>query len=79
MSEINDAVELPNELLDSIVGGALSEYERHQFREVTEELQRRGFLFHGVMGFWHQQLDGTHFNDEDWQEIEGIVRSVFEE
>ena len=35
MSKIDETLEIPDEMLESIVGGALSNHERDQFQSVT--------------------------------------------
>ena len=77
MSKIDETLEIPDEMLESIVGGALSNHERDQFQSVTQKLKKFGLPYENAMAWWHQQT-GNYFSDEDWEEIEGIVKSVYE-
>lgn len=79
MSEFNKMAALPDEMLESIVGGTLNEYSLDQVRTISQQLKRTGYPFKNAMAWWHEQAAGHRFNDEEWQQIEDAVRSVYEE
>ena len=78
MSENVKMTTVPDKVLDAIAGGALSNYDRRQFQSTSEALKERGLPYKSAMGWWHQQLQSCHYSDEDWQEIEQIVKSVYD-
>ncbi|MBR3234601.1 MAG: hypothetical protein IKG11_03195 [Atopobiaceae bacterium] len=78
MSEIDKMVVVPDEMLSSVVGGKLSSESLDFVRTVSMQLKDNGYPFNNAMAWWHEQCAGYRFSNEDWQEIEGAVRSVYE-
>ena len=77
MGEIDKVVAIPDEVLDSIVGGTLTERGRELFRTSTQKLKNSGLSYNNALAYWRQQTEGNRLSDEDWQEIEDIVNSVY--
>lgn len=78
MSHIDKMMKVPDEVLESIVGGAFSDADKAHIVTVSQQLKKCGYPFNNAMAWWHEQAAGYRFSDKEWQEIEGIVRSVYE-
>jgi len=79
MSNINEMVEIPDEMLESVVGGVLGEPEKAKIREITEGLKRIDISYKNAIEWWQEQTAGNRFSEKEWKEIEDIVKSVYAE
>lgn len=78
MSEINEVVMIPDEMLNSVVGGALTDEGRALILSVTQSLKNNGLLYNNAIAWLREQTAGYRMSDEDWQEVVEIVKSVYE-
>lgn len=78
MNEINEMVAIPDEMLDSIVGGVFNDDEKETIRTIAQQLKQNGYPYKNTMAWLHEQCAGYRFSEEQWKEIESIVKSVYE-
>ena len=78
MGEINEMTMIPDEMLNSVVGGTFTDEGRALLKTVTEQLKGNGMLLNNALAWWREQTAGYRMSDEDWQELETIVKSVYE-
>ena len=54
MSTINEMAQIPDEALDSIIGGVLTEEVREQVRIITQQLKRIDISYKNAVEWWYQ-------------------------
>lgn len=77
MSEYDDMRIIPDEMLEYIVGGALSDPERSMIQTVAQQLKKNGHPYNNAIAWLREQMAGYRLSSDDWGEIEGITQSVY--
>ncbi len=74
----NNLGNLPDELLELIAGGVVSDADRENARRIAQGFKDNGFPLEGTLAWWRGSSEGF-IDPNDLPEFEEIIRSVYGE
>ena len=77
MNEFEEMAKIPDEVLESIAGGKLTDRQREAVEDYANEYKSNNWSLDRVLSVYRDDFESPRWTEEDLQEIEEIIKSVY--